>query len=142
MRVVVLLCGPPGAGKTTAARASGLTVFDRDDPQWTSEKQFTTAMAKLAHDPGARAVVIRTAASSAARARAAQLIAATHTFVLAAEYDELVQRIRARNRGDKVRTIAGVRTWFDRFDREDNVKPFTGWHAIQEPDLGVVSEDW
>ena len=142
MRVVVLLCGPPGAGKTTAARASGLTVYDRDDPQWTNEKQFTTELAKLARDPRARAVVIRTAASSAARARAASLIAATHTFLVTTEYDELVQRIRTRNRGDKVRTIAGVRTWLDRFDQHDNVKPFTGWHAIEEPDLGSVSEDW
>lgn len=141
-RTVVVLCGPPGAGKSTTARQSGLTVYDRDEPQWTSEKQFTAALSELAADRNANAVVIRTGASSAARARAAQLVGATHIYLLTAEQHELEQRIRQRGRSDKVKTLAGVRTWFARFDRDDGVQPFPGWGAIHEPDLGMTSEDW
>ena len=66
-RLVVLLFGPAGAGKTTAARSSGLTVFDRDDEKWSGERQFTQALRRLALDPSARAVVIRSGATSSAR---------------------------------------------------------------------------
>lgn len=141
-RTVVVLCGPPGAGKSTAARQSGLTVYDRDEPQWTTEKQFTAALSELAADRNANAVVIRTGASSAARARAAQLVEATHVYLLTAEQHELEKRIRERGRTDKVKTLAGVRTWFSRFDRDDGVRAFPGWGAIHEPDLGTTSEDW
>lgn len=141
-RTVVILCGPPGAGKTTAARQSGLTVYDRDDPHWQGERHFTDELLKLAADPHARAVVIRSGATSYARARAAELVKATHVMVMMADKHELVARIRRRGRPDAVRTIAGVDTWLQRFERQDRVKDFTGWAAIQEPDLGVSSEDW
>lgn len=59
MRFVVLLCGPPGAGKTTAARASGLAVFDSDEPRWSSRAEFTAALTQLGATPDAQAVVIR-----------------------------------------------------------------------------------
>lgn len=141
-RTVVVLCGPPGSGKTTAARQSGLTVFDRDDPEWAGEKEFTRALAELAGDPAAQAVVIRTAASSSARAKAVDLVAATHVFLLTAEPDVLVQRVLARGRADKVRTIAGVSNWFRRFDHQDQVPRFPGWGQIDTPVLGAMSEDW
>lgn len=129
-RIVVLLCGPPGAGKTTAAHASGLTVWDRDDAQWTSEKQFTDALAALASDPHARAVVIRTGATSSARIRAAALIGATHTYLLTGDEAELARRVAHRDRGDRVATLAAIRTWFARHDRDDEVADFPGWDAV------------
>lgn len=128
-RTVVLLCGPAGAGKTTVARASGLTVYDRDDPEWTSERQFTQALARLATDPHAQAVVIRSGATSSARARASRLINATHVFLLLADPQELERRIRERNRADKVAGVISVRDWFARFDRDDQVVDFPGWRT-------------
>lgn len=144
MRKVVLLCGPPGAGKSTAAAASGLAVFDRDHPQWESEAQFRRALGALGQRRGAQAVVIRAGATSSARAKAAALIDATHTFVLLAPLPVLEQRIRARARIDKVTTLIAARTWLERFDRLDNVAEFPGWGALSAEltDPGVTSTSW
>lgn len=142
MRQVVVLCGPPGAGKTTAAHASGLQVFDRDDPQWTSESEFTAALAQLRADPTAQAVVIRSAATSSARAKAARLVGAKHIYILLADRSELMRRITTRGRHDARHSKAGVDTWFARFDRNDAVPVFPGWGSTAEADLGVLSSDW
>lgn len=126
-RTVVLLFGPAGAGKSTAARASGMTIYDRDDAQWGSEKQFTAALASLAHDPFAQAVVIRAGATSSARARARGLVNATHCYLMRAAPAELERRIRSRDRADKVTGVVSVRDWFARFDHDDGVPDFPGW---------------
>ncbi len=126
-RLVVLLCGPAGAGKTTAARASGLVVYDRDDDQWTSEKQFTAALSRLKSDRHARAVVIRAGATSSARAKAAALIGATHTRLLLADRAELGRRVAHRNRADKQHGLASISDWLTRFDRDDGVLDYAGW---------------
>lgn len=142
-RLVVLLCGPAGAGKTTAARASGLQVFDRDDPDWLSEKHFTTRLADLARDPLAQAVVIRSGATSSARAKAARLVAATHVFVLTEPVPELERRIRERGRADKVAGVQSVRSWWHRFDRDDGVQDFPGWPAVLADGADLrSSEEW
>ncbi len=138
-RIVVLLCGPPGAGKSTAARASGLSVFDRDDARWRTDAEFAAALDRVGADTAARAVVIRAGATSTARARAARTVAATSTFVMLAPRDVLIDRVRRRGRGDRVRTIAGVDRWLARFDRDDGVRDFPGWAAALAPDLGVSS---
>lgn len=139
-RLVVLLCGPPGAGKTTAARASGLRVFDRDDPEWSGEAEFAAAIEALRFEPGARAVVIRSGATSSARARAAELVGATHTYLLLEPREVLMRRVARRDRADRVRTTAGVVRWLGRCDRRDGVEDFPGWPAVLDGGgLGLLS---
>jgi hypothetical protein len=150
-RLVVILCGPPGAGKTTAARQSGLYVYDRDDEQWPSEPAFRTAISALAHQADARACVIRSGATSSARAKAATLTGATHIYLLNAPPTELQHRIAARHRGDTRAVSAGLRDWLADQDHDDHCPPFPGWDHIGPPNLtpgrpitalGRTSREW
>lgn len=129
-RLVVLLCGPPGAGKTTAAHASGLLVYDRDDAHWTGEAQYRAALRSLGAQPGARAVVIRAGASSSARRSAAQMVGATYTYLITAPRAELKRRLIERGRDDWRGTLLGVDRWHEQHDRTDGVPDFPGWDSL------------
>ncbi|MGO2362548.1 MAG: hypothetical protein ACTH6N_15655 [Brachybacterium tyrofermentans] len=140
MRRVVLLCGPPGAGKTTAARASGFEVFDRDDAAWTTESQFQAALEELGQRHHVEAVVIRAGATSSARRRWADLVRATHVFLVLEPPEVAAARVRARGRDDMVRTLAGIKRWWSAFDHDDHAPRFSSWELLNEPDdLGLMS---
>lgn len=140
MRTVVLLCGPPGAGKSTLARQSGMEVYDRDDAAWATESQFLAALDELGQRHEAQAVVIRSGATSTARARWADRIRATHTFMVLEPPAVSAARVRARGRADMVRTLAGVRRWWSTYDDRDQVQRFTSWAALDDSTLGLMTE--
>lgn len=123
-RRVVLFLGPPGAGKSTLAHATGLTVYDRDDEQWRT-RDFPQALARLGADPAAQAAVIRTGATIAARREAMELIRPTEVELLLTPQAECVRRIIKRGRKvPSIRTqIAAAYDWWRRYepDRSDAV---------------------
>lgn len=112
VRRVVLVTGPPGAGKTTWARASGLEVYDLDDERWAgSELAFTAALVAVGKDPHAQAAVIRTAATDQARTTYAAMVEATEVKTINPGKTECLRRVA--NRPNAKTHRAAVARWFD-----------------------------
>jgi GTPase SAR1 family protein len=153
MRCVVILFGPPAAGKSTIARSLGLEVYDRDDPPWhdLGETPFRQALQSLRLRSDARAVAIRQGATRSARSRSIAEMAATDAFLVATPMDVCLTRAADRGR-DPRREPAAIRAWFQRFDRGGDVPLWTGaWRPPIDllPDgtdvtslLGSTSRSW
>lgn len=119
VRRVVLVCGPPGAGKTTLARSLGLDVYDIDDERWgNSERMFRQHIARLSRDLNAQAVVIRSGSTRTARAHNVSLIGATETTVVDTPEAECIRRVIDRNRPrPPMRVqIAAIKTWWSKYE--------------------------
>lgn len=131
MRRVVLIFGPPGAGKTTLARTLGLTVYDRDDPQWNdSEARFRSALKRLAVDRRAQAVVIRTGSTIKARTEATAMCRATEVQVLSTAPEVCIARVKARGRGNVGAQLDAIDDWW------------RNWRAEGTTSLGHRSRSW
>lgn len=124
-RLVVVLFGPPGAGKTTLARESGLRVYDRDDSEYgQDERRFHPALVALGKDPHARAVVIRAGSTQAARSRHRRLVDATHCWMLYVDIETAHKRVKQRARDP--RDHVNVVNWFKRWDQGADVPRWPG----------------
>ena len=118
-RQVVLIFGPPGAGKTTLAHTLGLEVYDRDEPRFNGrEDTFRAALRGLAANPTAQAVVVRTGSTAAARAAAANLCLATDTKMLLTPREECIRRVVERGRGDVRGQIVAIERWWELHESE------------------------
>ena len=116
-RRVALICGPPGAGKTTLAHTLGLTVYDLDDPHWHgSERLFRDALRAVAQDPIAQAAVIRCAPTLSARSKAVHLCGATEVVVIDTDLQTCIERITQRGRADIRGQIAAAQNWWKTYE--------------------------
>lgn len=122
-RRVVLVCGPPGAGKTTYAHTLGLEVYDTDDGKWSGEREFRQALRTLARRSTAQAVVIRAGATRAARAKAGAMCRATETIVLDTDAETCIRRIASRKRPTARREIAAVADWWRKHEADMEAVP-------------------
>lgn len=119
-RQVILVCGPPGAGKTTHAHTLGLEVYDLDDAKWQgSDALFRAAIMQLREEPHARAVVIRSGATLSARQKAATTVGATECVILDTDLATCVERIKERARPEPpIRIqIKGARDWWAKYEQ-------------------------
>lgn len=140
-RRVALICGAPGAGKTTLARSLGLTVYDVDDPQWMgSESLFGSALTLVAQDDSAQAAVIRSAATLSAREKAAAACGATEVRVLETDLDTCIARITERGRTNQPlkAQIAAAQDWWRKYEPGDVMLT----RAATGPRVFVTSRMW
>lgn len=137
-RIVVVLFGPPGAGKTTIAHQSGLTIYDRDDAIWAAggEQAFRQALDTLGHNPTARAIAIRSGATSNARRTTIRQTNATHAYLVLADPAQCHQQARHRRRADVRHSHGAIEKWFATFDHHDGMPTWPGWDLIAGASIG------
>ncbi|MFI2650205.1 AAA family ATPase [Micromonospora fulviviridis] len=142
-RRVVLVCGPPCAGKSTYVAANAGVedlVVDADDlarrlgspRRWFHDERYRvpaqerwwSLAAAAGDDPDARAWVIRCAASPAERQQLAELVDATEVVVLLPEPEVLIRR--AAGRPHRSRTWALIVRWLAEYRPRDGDKVLTG----------------
>ena len=142
-RIVAVLFGPPAAGKSTAAGASGLTVYDRDVPPWRTagETVFRGALEQIRLDDEARAVIVRTGATTRARQQTLERVRATHAWLMLTPAEECRTRARARARGPVRRDYAAIGKWWAAYDHGDDVPTWPGsWPDLEAAPSLVVDE--
>lgn len=133
-RLVVVLFGPSGAGKTTIARDAppGIAVYDRDDAHWRQggESLFRQAIAELATWQHARAVVIRSGATSTARLATIKRVRATHAYLVMPDRETCHRQAGHRRRHDVHTSHASIDGWYHQFDHDDGLALWPGWAAV------------
>ena len=99
VRRVVLVVGPPGAGKSTlAAQLASSEGLVHLESEMFPQGGFVDAVRQLGTDPAARAVVVRCCATLDEQRRWEQMAGATETVVLDVDPDVCARRIVDRGR--------------------------------------------
>ena len=138
-RLVVLITGPPAAGKTTTARLSQLRVYDRDDPRWAgprAETRFRAALAQLGRTPRARAVIIRSGPTARGRADTITTARATHSYRLAVPPETSHQRITELAPPDAPAQHRAIAHWWERHKQDPYSDAQPDWPGGWDKVLG------
>lgn len=129
MREVILVCGPPCAGKTTyvAEHAQpGDLILDQDVLGYTA---MEAALDQVASMTEGRAWVIRCAPGVETRGALSARVGGTRTIVLKPDNKELYRRAQARPKPGG--TWQGIRKWLHA--EADNATPDTDHTVAADP---------
>lgn len=129
MRHVVLVTGPPCAGKTTFVRANaaaGHLIVDRDELAG-SERSMAMQMQRVANMSTGSAWVIRCVPDPLDRAGLAARIRADETLVLLPDAHTLTTRAMARPHARGA--VAAVRKWLAAYSPHEGDTLLTDWVA-------------
>lgn len=126
-RMVVLIVGPPGSGKSTKAvdlaHTHGLQHMERE--QYGSDKAYRQAVERAAAHPHARLAVVRTCPTTTEQREWERLTVATETIVLDVDQATCTERIHARTRPQWRGEIAAVARWHQ--ERQNVAMPSRSW---------------
>jgi len=126
-RSLTLICGPPGAGKTTYALRLHPTTLDIGDlPPGTPQgrmRRFGRLAHRAGRQPHPNLAVVRCAPLAASRSHLESLTRPSRTVILLTDPDTCHQRITARNRSgidgrDLDGQHAAVDTWWSAWKAE------------------------
>lgn len=95
-RHVVLVCGPPGSGKSTFARTLGLPVYEAE--AYRTDRAFVLAVLRAVEPEEARVAVVRCCPTPEDRAAWARTLRATRVVRMNTPLDVCIERIRQRGR--------------------------------------------
>lgn len=116
MRTVILFVGPPGSGKSTAAKQwaerNQLTHLERE--QYPTDDAYRSAVVAHASQPDARLAVVRCCPTQAEQREWEALTGATETIVLDTPIDECVRRIAKRRRAGWRGELMAAKEWHER----------------------------
>lgn len=109
-REVVLIVGPPGAGKSTKAAGLGLPYLERE--QYGSDHAYQRAVLAQCSRPDARAVVIRTCETLAEQEQWTDMTGATRVETMTTPMDECIRRCHGRGRPAWRGEVSSIKRWF------------------------------
>jgi hypothetical protein len=113
-RLVVVLAGPTGAGKTHWALHQGLAVWDWD-AAGRNPARYDEGLAVIAANPDALVAVERQAPLIEQRVLLALKCEATHVYVLDPGEDIVHERIEARGRPAAAHEHDAAQLWYSRY---------------------------
>ena len=131
MRTVHVVYGPPGAGKSTHARAvadrTGAIVYDADD--WPDRSAYARALDALGRDPTACAVVVACGTTHTSRTALQARVRSTAVTTIALPLADCIARIRARARTTPPidGQIAAARRWWAQHDPHESTTHSRTW---------------
>lgn len=121
-RLVIVLAGPTGAGKTHWIYRAGLDLLDWES-SGRNQHNFLAYCAAIRHDRTARVAVERQLPRAAEREIYARAVDADAVYVLRPDLEVVLERIAARGRRAMWHEMDAARRWFDIYQSAERHGP-------------------